>query len=470
MNMKRQFRMSQKLLWNTVTRQAGTVEKAWLEIVQNAIDAGATRVEFQIAVDKFYAKDNGKGMTKKEILTYFEEFGNSSKTADDLGEFGVGRGQIFAQGKTEWTTQNHKMSVDVKHKGLNYNLKQLDKILEGTDIKVTTYNKIKFMDKKIERFKDMIKFVEINVHVNGQLICESYSPTLEIPEGKIILTNGDTIIVYNRGIYVKDDSIGSGAIIISSKNLKVNFARNDIMDDCPVYSVLLEKTKQLIGNILNEKHSLSSDDRKTIINLMREDRIWIDNFKDKKVIPTANNNFMSIREVGNSKAIYFSDGKNQYEDDLLIEKGYTILKPIPIIKGILNEAIGLTNVGDYLGLVQSFRYVVQQEVNPNELSEQELAYWNKIMQLNNSIKGVLKREIVIAKNMVASASTNGTNRITINYSNIRDFNNGYMVYLLLHEYSHQNNTENTDEHGYEFYEKFYELAKLNYSLLHADSE
>ena len=387
----RKFRMSEKLLYHIITRQAGTVEKAWLEIVQNAIDAGATKVEFKINANKFQVIDNGKGMDKKEILTYFEEFGNSSKTEDDLGMFGVGRGQIFSFGKVEWCTNNYKMEVNIKERGMKYVVKDIQNKIKGTEINVVTYNKIKFMDKKIERFKDMIKFVEINVYVNKQLICESYSPTLEIPEGKIILTNEDTIKIYNRGIYVKDDNIGSGAIIISSKNLKVNFARNDIMDECPVYSVLLEKTKQLIGNRLNEKQSLSSDDRKTIINLMREDRIWIDNFNDKKVIPTANNNFVSIKEVGNSKVIYFSDGKNQYEDDLLIEQGYTILKPIPVIKGILNEALGLTNVGNYQELVQSFRYVVQQEVRPTELSEPEIENWNKIIHLNNRISGVTKR-------------------------------------------------------------------------------
>ena len=63
--------------------------------------------------------------------------------------------------------------------------------------------------------------------------------------------------------------------------------------------------------------------------------------------------------------------------------------------------------------------------------------------------------------MVSSASTDGKYRITINYANIQKFDYGYIVYLLLHEYSHQNNTENTDEHGYEFYEKFYEMVKLN---------
>lgn len=464
---KRTFRMNNKLLYDVITRQAGTIEKAWLEIVQNAIDAGSSKVDFIIKVDRFVAKDNGKGMNKQEILTYFEEFGNSSKTHSDLGEFGMGRGQIFAQGKTIWRTQEYKMIVDVKEKGLNYSLGEKDDItrVEGTHITCFLYNKIKFLEKKIERFKEMIKFVDINVYVNGELICESYSPTLEIIEGKIILTNDDSIKVYNRGIYIKDDNIGSGAIIISTKNLKVNFARNDIMDECPVYNTLLEKTKQLIADKLNEKQSLSSDERKTIINLIREDKVWIDTFKDKKVIPTANNNFVSIKEVGNSNTIYFSDGKNQYEDDLLIEKGYTVLKSIPIIKRILNDAIRLTNVGNYQELVQSFRYIIQKEVNENELNSQELSNWKEIQYINIQIKGVAKRQLSIAKNMAASANTDGKYRITINYQNIKNFNKGYIIYLLLHEYSHDNDTSNTDEHGYEFYEKYYELSKLNSSLL-----
>ena len=460
----RTFRMNNKLLFDVITRQAGTIEKAWLEIVQNAIDAGATNVSFKINKDKFKAEDNGKGMNRKEIVTYFEEFGNSSKQENDLGEFGMGRGQIFAQGKTIWKTQDYKMIVDIKEKGLNYKLDENNNV-KGTCIEVELYNNIKFLEKKIERFKEMVKFVSINIFINNNKINEKYEITLETKEGIILLTSDDKLKIYNRGIFVKDEYFGNGAIIISKMNLKVNFARNDIFDDCEVYNKLLEETKKLIVGNLEDKQNLSTDDRKTIIALMREDNKWIDKFEYKNVIPTANGNFISIKEVEESKTVYFSDGKNHYEDDLLIEQGYTVLKNNPIIHRLLNSIEAIRNVGNYEDLVSSFRMVTRKEINEEDLTIQELNYWKEIKLLNSQMKGVRIRQLRIAKNLVASANTDGKNVITFNYNNIKNYNYKYIIYLLLHEYSHESDTANTDEHGYEFYQKFYELIKENYNLL-----
>ena len=457
--------MNNKLLFDVITRQAGSIEKAWLEIVQNAIDAKATEVLFRITTERFTASDNGKGMDKQEIVTYFEEFGNSSKQDSDLGEFGMGRGQIFAQGKTNWNTQNYRMIVDVKNKGLEYELIEEKENKQGTSITCHTYNRIRFLEKKIERFAEWIKYVEINVWVNGVQFNKKLTMPIRRDYGLIELTDGDRIEVYNRGIFVKDDVLGSGAILVSTKNLKVNFARNDIMDDCPIYNTLLQETKEMIADKLKGKQNLSSDDRKTILNLIKENKKWGVVFADKKVILTANNNFISLNDVEQSDSVYFSDGKNQYEDDLLIESGYTILKNIPSIRGIMNDIFGIMNVGNYQELVQNFRYVIQKEVNEQDLVEQEQHYWDITKKLNLNLKGVVVRKLRITKNMVANANTDGKNFITINYNNIKNFDYGYVLWLLLHEYSHENNTENTDEHGYEFYEKFYGLSQKNTHLI-----
>ena len=290
--------MNNKLLFDVITRQAGSIEKAWLEIVQNAIDAKATEVLFRITTERFTASDNGKGMDKQEIVTYFEEFGNSSKQDSDLGEFGMGRGQIFAQGKTNWNTQNYRMIVDVKNKGLEYELIEEKENKQGTSITCHTYNRIRFLEKKIERFAEWIKYVEINVWVNGVQFNKKLTMPIRRDYGLIELTDGDRIEVYNRGIFVKDDVLGSGAILVSTKNLKVNFARNDIMDDCIVYNTLLQETKEMIADKLKDKQNLSSDDRKTILNLIKENKKWGVVFADKKVILTANNNFISPLLVG----------------------------------------------------------------------------------------------------------------------------------------------------------------------------
>ena len=115
--------------------------------------------------------------------------------------------------------------------------------------------------------------------------------------------------------------------------------------------------------------------------------------------------------------------------------------------------------------MQDFRYVIQKEVSQDDLLKQDKINWQNILNLNSNIRGIIVRKLRIAKNMVASANTDGISRITINYELVKGYNKGVMIYILLHEYSHDNDTVNSDEHGYEFYQKFYDLTKENTHLL-----
>ncbi len=462
---KRIFTTSPELLWDVVSRQAGTVEKALMEIVQNSIDAQSKCVNITITQEKIVAKDDGIGMNKEEILKHFEVFGQTFKRGDEsyLGAFGMGRGQVFSKGNTKWYTQNFVMLVDIKKNGLTYELIEENKSILGTLIEVKLYNKVKFLDKKIERFIEWVKYVQdVDIIVNGNKINEKLEFDFEDAKGMVKVVENDAIHVYNRGIFVKEDKIGTGAIIISKKNLKVNFARNDIMDDCEVFNHLLDKTKNLFKDKLLEKQSLSHDDRKTIINLMKEDDKWIDTFKDKAIVETANHNFISIKEVEKQKEIFFSDGKNSYEDDKLIQHGHLVLKDNWIVKGILNKAIGLTNrVGDYQELLKDFRGLFQEHLNEKDLSVSERMVFEEFKKLNDSMKINVRRKLLIAKNMVSLASTDGKFFITLNKKLLHQLNYDFMKYVLTHEYAHDTDTLNTDEHGYEFYEKFYKLVEAN---------
>lgn len=77
---RRKLAMHEKLLFDTIQRQAGTLEKANLEGIMNSIEAGAPLVEIELEADANTAimsiSDKGKGMTnKQEIEDFFETFG-----------------------------------------------------------------------------------------------------------------------------------------------------------------------------------------------------------------------------------------------------------------------------------------------------------------------------------------------------------------------------------------------------------
>ncbi len=76
---RKHLKMHTKLLLDVIKRQAGTLHKAVLEGVMNAIEAGATRVDINFTATptpKLVISDNGKGIqTVGDIERFFETFG-----------------------------------------------------------------------------------------------------------------------------------------------------------------------------------------------------------------------------------------------------------------------------------------------------------------------------------------------------------------------------------------------------------
>ena len=103
----RHFRIDHnKLLLDVIRRQAGSLTKAIMEGVMNAVDAGATRCDISVTADTVTITDDGKGFaSKKEIQEWFEVFGaaHSEEEAKTFGTFRMGRGQMFAYGVNKWT-------------------------------------------------------------------------------------------------------------------------------------------------------------------------------------------------------------------------------------------------------------------------------------------------------------------------------------------------------------------------------
>jgi hypothetical protein len=123
----RDFKAHPNLLWDVITRQAGTLGKAMLEGVCNSCDAGATRIDVSLGADSFSIVDNGRGFRDKaEITQVFEIFGQPHAEGDALyGWFRMGRGQIMAFAKTVWRSNGSVMRVDIKKDGLRYEYAEL---------------------------------------------------------------------------------------------------------------------------------------------------------------------------------------------------------------------------------------------------------------------------------------------------------------------------------------------------------
>jgi hypothetical protein len=122
---QRQLTVHPAILYSIIKSQAGSLSKALLEAVMNAVDAGATKCSIKLDSSSFEVKDNGKGFSsRQEILDFFETFGTPHTEGDArYGKFRMGRGQMFSFGINTWQTGHFTMVVDIKGKGLDYSLK-----------------------------------------------------------------------------------------------------------------------------------------------------------------------------------------------------------------------------------------------------------------------------------------------------------------------------------------------------------
>src|ERR1700733_14420898 len=67
-----EFSVDKDIIHSLISRQAGTLAKALLEAIMNAIDAGSTRVAVRLGATGFSVSDDGRGFrSKQEIENWF---------------------------------------------------------------------------------------------------------------------------------------------------------------------------------------------------------------------------------------------------------------------------------------------------------------------------------------------------------------------------------------------------------------
>lgn len=267
MTNKQKFIVDSNILYPIILKQAGTLEKAFLELIMNSIDAGATKIIIIFNGNDFIIEDNGKGFESEEnIENFFKTFGKPHEEGDaTYGKFRMGRGQIMAFTKNTWYSNNFKMEVDIKE-FLGYDFFITDEFIDGCKITGTLYEPLESASliKFTQELKSLIRFSQIPVYFNDELISDEINKIswdIETDFAYIKFDNKRNLEVYNLGVKVRDYSswsIGTGGIIVSKQQLDVNFARNDILTTkCKVW----KKIDKVIEKKLNEriKKSIKKD-------------------------------------------------------------------------------------------------------------------------------------------------------------------------------------------------------------------
>lgn len=288
-----EFKMHDRLLIDVIRRQAGTLHKAVLEGVMNACDAGATDIYIKLTGDKLVIGDNGSGITERQILVkYWSTFGQPPDETEKktYGYFRMGRGQLFAFGKNVWETGPFKMSVDIVNNGLKYDLDEYPlPQTHGCHIEIDLYNKLLPTDiAQMQRELEVsVKYVPAKVKFNGK---EITMPTDKVKwehvtdEAYVKLRDSGNLFVYNLGVLVCSHPghvFGCGGEVVSRQQLKVNFARNEVMSDCPVWKKIRPLVNKKAKERVNKQPAMTDAARQHIADLIIAGDESVNGFKSR---------------------------------------------------------------------------------------------------------------------------------------------------------------------------------------------
>lgn len=300
---KREFKVHKKLVSDVIKRQAGSVQKAILEGAMNAIDAKATRFDITLSSTGMTLKDNGRGIqTEKELTDVFETFGQPHTAEEQkvYGTFRMGRGQIFSFGKNVWRTGPFEMRVDVQENDDGYDLVGDMPQVVGCTIDVQFYEPLNELelDNTNDSLKDWLAYAQCECYLNGKLLSrlpETEEWNHNTDEAYIRLKTGGPIRVFNLGVHVLDipgHMYGTGGVVVTKKQVSVNFARNDIQSTCQVWKKIKSSLDQKSRAIREAKITLNDDERMAAINDMVKGRYSGDR-KRVPVIPLFTGDYIS---------------------------------------------------------------------------------------------------------------------------------------------------------------------------------
>lgn len=290
----RNFRMHPQLLMDVIQRQAGTLSKAILEGVMNGIDAGARKIAVSLTPNQLTITDDGRGFeSRQNIEKFFEVFGQPHEEGENktFGTFRMGRGQLFAFGRNTWTSGRWQMDVDVKGRGLDYQLIEHPEDRGGCSIAVALYTELlpSVLGEAERDIESWCRYAPIPVFFSDRQV--SVDPSSEqwdhvIPEAYVRLKKVGSLAIYNLGVHVMDlpsYKFGTAGVIVSRKQLKVNFARNDIQSDCPVWKKVRPLLNQWATSNNVKSKCLNDDARQRLADQIRSGELDLNTWANRKL-------------------------------------------------------------------------------------------------------------------------------------------------------------------------------------------
>jgi hypothetical protein len=488
------------ILFSIMQSQAGTLAKALLEGIMNSIDAGASYVSIEITDAKFIVRDNGRGFqSKDEVLNWFGQFGTPHEEGDaTYGKFRMGRGQLMAFAQNAWRTGPFLMEVDIKSKGLTYELSENLSVLKGCTITGQLYATMTpaEIDEVLTELKELAQFAQIPVKVNGKLLSkplDSIKWDAETEDGYFKLQRTGNLLVYNLGVLVRSFdqyNFGCGGIIVTKTPLIVNFARNDILThQCTTWKRISTHLKRTNVAKITQKSFLNDQERRFLSRQWSYGHIVpkdFENFESWKVFTDASGKHHSLQSL-REHAVITSATENQARTGARLQREGKAF----VVSEETLQRFGVSSVVDLIELLfeglevpPRFTYVKFEELalgctetyqvlEPSDLPLEEQLLFNVLLSKHGKFfkwfsSGEIhsgQRELRPGVSDVAQAWTDGASYIIIDrhiiQKAIKKGESGFfeLLLLLVHEYCHDSADLESHAHDIVFYSKFHDIVQ-----------
>jgi hypothetical protein len=497
---RRSFTMHPRLLYDVISRQAGSLGKAILEAVMNAADARATRVEITVEHDRVLIIDDGQGFrSREEIEQFFEVFGQPHQEAEQktYASFRMGRGQLFAHGRNRWRTGAFSMDVDIKRLGTDYEFQDRLPHEPGCRIEIDLYDEHQLLPSDLDRclaeVERYVRYFELPVVLNGRIA--SVDPRterwdVETDAYLIRFRAGGPMDVYNLGAWVRAydaSTFGTGGVAVARQRLKVNFARNDVMADCPVWRRLRRDLDQRAKEqVARRGTQMTEEQREYVIGQVRAG-VKVDGIRTLPILGDARRGYWSLqrlerhvrrRRITRITAAPLYDGRG---DRLIQLHSAVVLSTLTLarfrVDGIDELVRLLTERGLWTGALQTVTPAALETLAAGLSGKSTLVPESEWTPLERLVVEFLSREAIISTLWPARKGrrvlklghsdvyrgwTDGSTYIALDRRVAEDLTSlagwARLGHVLLHEYCHDDSTENTHVHGAEFFESYHNAA------------
>lgn len=519
----RGFKVHPSIIKTLIREQAGSLPRAFAELVMNAVDAGATNIDLTFDENgNFTLRDNGKGFQNRaEIEMFWETFGTPHNDGDAMyGRFRIGRGQIMSFASSAWRSGPFEMRVDLDGAVDSFGYELIEHpdwqngcSISGTLYRANDYNLSYYFVSlpkttpleqadfhNSDSFESIVRFVSVPISINGLQIntpALSYQWEQEDEYAWYELDKANHILsIYNMGILVQEihaDNHGTGGIICSKSPFELNLARNSVIHQCAVWTHIRGVLQANFAKKLERVKRLTQQEALTLLrNLCYKEELFTrttaQNLRKLRFLRDIFGTFRSPDEFFHNKTFTLYDGVHtsiaehvqnsdvacvitphlmhdagaKCDDDNAIRFIKAICNKLHISKDFYFEPFE-----NYLSCFREIHTLLDD----NSLSPDELLTLNILRKVNARIaaitlgKNFKKRKIVAGVADCFDGWTDGVTYIAISrraLSKIR-CKSGVtsLLNLMIHEYSHSIDSVSEHDHGFDFYKCFHEAVFQN---------